>query len=83
MLWQIARWNKPAADGTASSVFTACDPALSPKIVTLLGSPPKAPMLSCTHCSASTKSRRYRLLSMVCLSSDNEERSTQPSPPSR
>ena len=42
----------PSAAGTASSVATACAPALSPKIVTLSGSPPNTAMLSRTHRSA-------------------------------
>ena len=38
---QIALWNRPFASGDVISVFTEPPPADSPKIVTLLGSPPK------------------------------------------
>jgi hypothetical protein len=48
----IARWNSPLARGIDSSVATLMAPADSPKTVTLPGSPPKAPMFSCTHSSA-------------------------------
>jgi hypothetical protein len=60
-LWAIARLNRPAADGTASSVVTMPAPADSPNSVTRSGSPPKAAMLSCTQCSASSTSRNARL----------------------
>ena len=50
----IARWISPLASGDTTSALTANEPADSPKIVTLPGSPPKAAMLSCTHCSAAT-----------------------------
>ena len=56
---------RPLASGMARSVATACAPALSPKIVTLSGSPPKAAMFSRTQRSAITRSRRNRLSSMV------------------
>ena len=59
--------NRPLAAGTASRVATACAPALSPKIVTLSGSPPNTAMLSRTHRSAITRSRRNRLSSIVTL----------------
>ena len=64
-LSEIAWAKSPSAAGTASSVATACAPALSPKIVTLSGSPPNAAMLSRTQRSAITRSRRNRLPSMV------------------
>jgi hypothetical protein len=47
-LSEMARWNSPAAAGTASSVAVMCAPALSPKMVTLSGSPPKLAMFSLT-----------------------------------
>ncbi len=49
-LCEIAPWNSPAASGDAASIETEIPPADSPKIVTLFGSPPKAAILSCTHC---------------------------------
>ena len=64
-LSEIACAKSPLAAGTASSVATACAPALSPKIVTLSGSPPNTAMLSRTQRSAITRSRRNRLSSMV------------------
>ena len=51
-----ALWNSPAAEGMARRLETFWPPPDWPKIMTLSGSPPKAAMLSCTHCSASTKS---------------------------
>ena len=63
-LSEIAWAKRPLAAGTASSVATACAPALSPKIVTLSGSPPKTAMLSRTQCNAITRSRRNRLSSI-------------------
>ena len=50
--WGIARWKSPFALGVPMSVPTLMPPADSPKIVTLLGSPPNAAMLSRTHSSA-------------------------------
>ncbi len=47
------------------SVVTALAPADSPMTVTLPGSPPNARMLSRTHSSAATWSRRPRLLSKM------------------
>ena len=41
-LCTIARWNRPVAAGTASSVETLAPPPDSPKIVTFDRSPPKA-----------------------------------------
>ena len=49
-LCATARQNSPAARGMASSAATDPPPADSPKIVTRSGSPPKARMLSRTHC---------------------------------
>ena len=46
----IAFWNRPFASGEAICALTENDPALSPKMVTLPGSPPNAAMLSCTQC---------------------------------
>jgi hypothetical protein len=37
----MARWNRPRAEGAPSSVLTLPPPPDWPKIVTLLGSPPK------------------------------------------
>ena len=54
---RFRRWpseKAPAPAGEAISVLTAKEPALSPKMVTLPGSPPKCPMLALTHCSAAT-----------------------------
>ena len=48
----IALWNRPLADGMAISVETFAPPPDWPKMVTLVGSPPKAAMLSRTHSSA-------------------------------
>ena len=45
----IARMNSPLAKGEAICELTENDPALSPKIVTLVGSPPNASMLSRTQ----------------------------------
>jgi len=50
----IALWKRPRALGIASSAPTLIPPALSPKIVTLSGSPPNAAMLSLTQRSAIT-----------------------------
>lgn len=44
--------------GEAISALTAIDPADSPAIVTFRGSPPKAAMFFCTHCSAAAMSSR-------------------------
>ena len=71
----------PSAAGTASNVAVMHAPALSPKMVTLSGSPPNRAMLSRIHCNASTRSRRYRLLSMVMSGVDSDDRSRQPSAP--
>ena len=60
-LWATARRKSPAARGMASSAATDPPPADSPKTVTRSGSPPKARMLSRTHCSAATWSSRPRL----------------------
>ena len=48
----IARTKSPFASGEATSALTEAEPADSPKIVTLSGSPPKAAMLRFTHWSA-------------------------------
>ena len=56
-------------------------PALSPKMVTLPGSPPNSAMLSCTQRNASTRSRRYKLLSMVMLAASTA--TTDPNIPAR
>ncbi len=60
----MARANSPCADGTAMRVVTALPPADSPNTVTLSGSPPNARMLSRTHWSACTWSRKPRFDSM-------------------
>ena len=52
----IARENSPFAEGIASRVPTLRPPPDSPKIVTVLGSPPKRAMLSRTQVSAATMS---------------------------
>ena len=54
----MARWNRPLASGVATRVWTENPPALSPKIVTRLGSPPKAAMFRCTHFSPSSWSMK-------------------------
>ena len=54
----MALCTSPLASGETTSALTANEPADSPKIVTLPGSPPKAAMLSCTHWSAATWSSR-------------------------
>src|ERR1035441_4524941 len=46
----IACLNKPLARGEAICALTDMEPADSPKMVTLPGSPPKATMFLCTHC---------------------------------
>ena len=79
----IAWAKRPFASGTASRVATACAPALSPKIVTLSGSPPKVAMFSRTHPRAATRSRRKRLLSIVASRVDSDDRSKHPSAPRR
>ncbi len=48
-LSEIAPSNRPLASGEAHSWLTAMPPADSPKIVILLGSPPKAAMLFLIH----------------------------------
>ncbi len=48
----MALWNRPFDNGEAISMLTANEPADSPKIVTLPGSPPNAATFFCTHCSA-------------------------------
>ncbi len=60
-LCAMARRKSPAARGMASSAATDPPPADSPKTVTRSGSPPKARMLSRTHCSAATWSSSPRL----------------------
>ena len=45
----MTRVNSPLASGEAISALAACEPADSPAIVTLAGSPPKAAMLRLTH----------------------------------
>jgi hypothetical protein len=62
LLWTMARWNGPLARGIDGSVATLMAPADYPKMVTLPGSPPKAPMFSCTHSSAAIWSRRPGLV---------------------
>ena len=51
-----ALWNNPFADGIASNVVVLAPPPDCPKIITLLGSPPKFAMLSRTHSSDATMS---------------------------
>src|SRR5665647_1149149 len=57
-LWEMAPWNNPLASGDAHSMLTAIPPADSPKIVTLLGSPPKLAIFFCTHLRPAIISRR-------------------------
>ena len=57
-LSEIAPWNKPFASGEAQSMLIAMPPADSPKIVTLLGLPPKAAMFFWIHCKAAIMSSR-------------------------
>ena len=61
MLCAIALWNSPLAAGIFSSVVTFEAPPDWPKIVTLLGSPPKACALSRTQRKAATRSSRPAL----------------------
>src|SRR6185437_2783100 len=60
-LCMIAPRNRPRAGGEVSSAQTDQPPADSPSIVTLAGSPPKAPMLRCTQRSAASWSSRPKL----------------------
>ena len=53
-LWGIARLNSPCANGEPINAPTLMPPADSPKIVTLLGSPPKAAISSRTQRKAWT-----------------------------
>ena len=55
-LCMMALWNSPFAAGMAHTTLTFPAPPDSPKMVTLCGSPPNAPMLSRTHLSAATTS---------------------------
>jgi hypothetical protein len=48
----IARWKSPRLAGETTCRQTSCEPADSPKIVTLFGSPPNAAMFLRTHSSA-------------------------------
>jgi hypothetical protein len=52
----MARLNSPLPCGDPTSEAIMIAPADSPKIVTLFGSPPKAPMLRLTKFSAATAS---------------------------
>jgi hypothetical protein len=54
----ITFWKSPRASGAAISALTENDPALSPKIVTFLGSPPKFAMFACTQRNAAAMSIR-------------------------
>ena len=56
-LSMIAREKSPAARGEASSAATELPPDDCPKMVTLVLSPPKCPMLARTKSSAATWSR--------------------------
>ena len=53
--WAVARLteNKPLKEGDDICTDTDMAPALWPNTMTRSGSPPKAPMFSCTHCKAS------------------------------
>ena len=53
-LWPIPLWTMWRESGDIISALTDAEPADSPLIVTLPGSPPKASMLSWTHRSAAT-----------------------------
>jgi hypothetical protein len=57
----MAPWTSPFASGVATMALTEKEPADSPKIVTLPGSPPKAAMFFCTHLSAATWSSSPQL----------------------
>ena len=48
-LWLIALWKKGFERGDFRCRLTEIAPALSPKIVTLFGSPPNDLILSLTH----------------------------------
>ena len=53
----VALWNRPRAKGDSHNVRTLPPPALCPKIVTLLGSPPNWAMFFLIHFRASIWSR--------------------------
>ena len=54
----MARRNRPLASGEVQSALTQAEPADSPAMVTLSGSPPKAAIFACTHSSALIWSKR-------------------------
>ena len=80
--WAMALWNRPSAASIASRLVTDIDPADSPKIVTLPGSPPKAAMLSRTHSRAAIWSSRPQLAEPATESSSHPS-SMKPKAPSR
>lgn len=59
--WKARRVALPLANGDKVKRCTEAEPALSPKIVTLPGSPPNREMWACTHFRAITWSLRPRL----------------------
>ncbi len=79
----IARWNRPSAAGIPISVLTLPAPPDCPKIVTLLGSPPKRSMLSRTQRSAWTMSSMPTLLASAKRSSSKCVRCRKPKELSR
>lgn len=56
--WVMARWKSPRERGLSIRNWTEAPPALSPKMVTLSGSPPKVATFRLTHRNASTWSRK-------------------------
>ena len=52
--WDTALWKRPLVRGLSMRYCTEAPPALSPKTVTLPGSPPKAAIFLCTQRRAST-----------------------------
>ena len=60
-LMQMAERNRPRAGGDVSRAAQATPPADCPASVTREGSPPNAPMFSCTHSRAASQSRTARL----------------------
>ena len=70
-LCMMALWNRPLDSGEIRWSETLTPPALSPKMVTLLGSPPKLAMLFWTHFNANTfiweKRKKRKLASLIGL----------------
>ena len=58
---QMARRNRPRAEGIVVRISHAVPPADCPAMVTFAGSPPNVSMFSWTHSSAATQSSTPRL----------------------